>query len=59
MAKVKVRVLDATVNVDGKDHVKGDEVMIDERSADHLESIRYVTRVGKKAESKDDSGDDK
>lgn len=45
--KVKVRVLQATV--DGKG--PGETVLIDEKSAKHLESIRYVARIG--AESKD------
>lgn len=56
--KVKVRVLDAVVNVDGKDHVKDDVVLVDEASAKHLESIRYVAYVGKKPESKEDGGGD-
>lgn len=49
MAKVKVRVLDAVV--DG--HKKGEVISIDERSAKHLESLRYVQRVGGKATEKD------
>jgi hypothetical protein len=49
MAKVKVRVLDAVV--DG--HKKGEVISIDERSAKHLESLRYVQRVGGKASDDD------
>ena len=54
--KVKVRVLNATV--DG--HGPGETIEIDERSVDHLESIRYVARVGakpKKDESKEEGGE--
>lgn len=55
--KVKVRVLNATV--DG--HGPGEVISIDERSVDHLESIRYVARLGSapekemKQEMEDDS----
>lgn len=59
MAKVKVKVLAA--NVDG--HTEGEIISIDERSAKHLESIRYVERVSKTAAKddgdKEDGGDDK
>ena len=49
MAKVKVKVLDAVV--DGKG--KGEEVSIEAKSADYLESIGYVEKVGnKKSEDK-------
>lgn len=55
--KVKVRVLDATVYADGKAYKSGETVTIDEKSAKHLESIRYVARVGAAAsESKTDEG---
>ncbi|MGE6896823.1 hypothetical protein [Priestia flexa] len=49
MAKVKVEVLNATV--DGKG--QGEVISIEEKSADHLESIGYVKRVAaKKSEDK-------
>lgn len=49
MAKVKVKVLNATV--DGKG--PGETISIDEKSADYLESIGYVEKVGsKKSEDK-------
>lgn len=49
--KVKVRVLNATV--DGKG--PGELITISEKSAQHLESIRYVARVGgADNDSKDD-----
>lgn len=51
MAKVKVRVLDAIVGGKGK----GEVLTVDEKTADHLESIRYVERV---AGSKDDENKD-
>lgn len=41
MAKVKVEVLDAFV--DGKG--KGEQISVEEKSADHLEKIGYVKRI--------------
>lgn len=52
MAKVKVEVLNAVV--DG--HTQGEVISIEERSAKHLENLRYVRRVAEKAAPK---GDDK
>lgn len=43
--KVKVRVLNATV--DGKG--PGEIISVTEKAADHLESIRYVARIGSPA----------
>lgn len=51
MAKVKVEVLDAVV--DG--HKKGEQIMVDERSAKMLEENYYVKRVAeKKVDTKKD-----
>lgn len=47
MAKVKVEVLDAVV--DGKG--KGSQLSVEEKTADYLESIRYVKRVETKSKS--------
>ncbi len=49
MPKVKVEILDAVV--DGKG--KGEQISIEEKSADYLESIGYVKRLtAKKQEDK-------
>lgn len=50
MAKVKVRVLNATVDK----HGPGSEIMVEEKSAKHLENIGYVERVAKKEDKKED-----
>lgn len=50
MAKVKVEVLDAVV--DGA--TKSEQIVIDERSAKHLESIEYVEIIGPVEDGEDD-----
>lgn len=50
---VKVRVLNATV--DGKG--PGEIVSVSEKSADHLESIRYAVRVGAADKKKENDGE--
>jgi low affinity Fe/Cu permease len=54
MAKVKVKVLNATVDGKGPNSV----ITIEEKSAKHLESIGYVERVAKSSNTNNGGSDE-